>query len=87
MTDPQTQAATMAEAARGTLRLARALVKSRRSVDLGGLQDQVGRLCAACLDLPPAQGRALRAELVTVLAELDALSVAIRAAADARGDA
>ena len=80
MSDPQTQAATMAEAACGTLRMARALVESRRHVDLAGLQDAVGRLCAASLDLPPAQGRALRPQLAAVLAELDALERAMQAA-------
>jgi len=85
MTDPQTRASAMAEAACATLRVARALVESRRSVDLAGLQDAVGRLCAACLDLPPEQGRTLRPQLATVLGELDALSVALRGAA--AGDA
>jgi tRNA U34 5-methylaminomethyl-2-thiouridine-forming methyltransferase MnmC len=80
MSDPQTQAATMAEAACGTLRMARALVESRRHVDLAGLQDAVGRLCAASLDLPPEQGRALRPQLAAVLAELDALARAMQAA-------
>ena len=79
MIDPQTQAARMAEAASGTLRLARALVESRRSVDLSGLQEAVGRLCAAALDLPPEQGRALRPQLVAVLSELEALEQAMRA--------
>ena len=80
MSDPQTQAATMAEAACGTLRMARALVESRRPVDLAGLQDSVGRLCAASLDLPPEQGRALRPRLAAVLAELDALEQAMQRA-------
>ena len=70
----------MAEAACGTLRMARALVESRRHVDLAGLQDAVGRLCAASLDLPPEQGRALRPQLAAVLAELDALARAMQAA-------
>jgi tRNA U34 5-methylaminomethyl-2-thiouridine-forming methyltransferase MnmC len=80
MSDPQTQAATMAEAAFGTLRLARALVEARRPVDLAGLQDSIGRLCAASLDLPPEQGRALRPQLAAVLGELDALEQAMQRA-------
>jgi hypothetical protein len=82
MTDPVTQAAAMAEAASGTLRLARALVEARRSVDLAGLQNAIGRMCAAALDLPPEQGRALRPQLAAVLAELDALERAMRGVPD-----
>jgi hypothetical protein len=81
MSDPQTQAAALAEAACGMLRMARALVESRRAVDLNGLQDAVGRLCAATLDLPLDEGRPLRPQLVAVLAELDGLEQAIHVAA------
>lgn len=69
----------MAEAACGTLRVARVLVELSRPVDLAGLEDAVGRLCAAILDLPPEQGRTLRPQLAAVLAELDALEGAVRA--------
>jgi hypothetical protein len=58
----------------GTLRLAGVLVAARRPVDLVGLEDTVGRLCAACLDLPPDLGRAQRLRLLALLAELDALA-------------
>jgi len=87
MTDPETLAAALAEAACGTLRVARALVDARRSVDLAGLQNAIGRLCAATLDLPAAQGRALRPQLSGVLAELEALEQALRAAGDSEPDA
>jgi hypothetical protein len=87
MTDPQTQTAMMADAACGMLRMARALVESRRSIELAGLQDAIGRLCAACFDLPPEQGRAMRPQLTAVLAELDALSLALRATAEGDMDA
>jgi hypothetical protein len=70
----------MADAACSTLRVARALVESRRPVDLAGLQDAVGRLCAAALDLPRAESGALRPRLAAVLAELDALERALRTA-------
>lgn len=70
----------MAEAICGTLRVARALVAADRSVDLAGLQEAIGRLCAAALDLPPEAGRALRPQLATVLSELDSLEHAMRAA-------
>ncbi len=81
MTDPQTQAAAMADAACGVLRMARSLVQSRRTIDLGGLQDSVGRLCAATFDLPYDEGRAIRPKLAAVLAELDALETALHMAA------
>jgi|GEM_PF-1209218 len=64
-----------------TLRLARTFVESHRSVDLGGLEERVGRLCAAALDLPPEEGRGLRLLFASVLAELDALAAALAAAA------
>jgi hypothetical protein len=64
----------MARAAVGTLRMARALAQSRRSIDLTGLDQEIGRLCAAALDLPLAQGQAMRPLLASVLAELDALT-------------
>ena len=63
------------------LTLARALVQSGRPLDLEGLAELAGRACAASLDLPPEQGRALRPRLVALLAEVDALAASCRAAA------
>ena len=60
-----------------TLGVARGLVEVGRCVDLAGLEDQVGLLCAKALDLPPTDGRAMRIELVAVLARVEALSVAL----------
>jgi hypothetical protein len=77
MPDPQTQVEDMMAAAHSMLRVARALVQSQRPVDLAGLQDTIGRLCAAALDLPRDQGRALQPRLAAVLAELDALEHAL----------
>ena len=59
------------------LRMARALIDSRRHVDLAGLDAMVGPLCARALDLPPAQGRTVRPLLIGLLAELDALRAAM----------
>ncbi len=81
MSDPQTQAAALAEAACGMLRMARALVESHRAVDLDGMQDAVGRLCAATFDLPFEESRKLRQHLLAVLAELDGLEQALHVAA------
>jgi hypothetical protein len=81
MSDPQTQAIAMAEATCGMLRMARALVDSRRTVDLSGLQNAIGRLCAATFDLEYEEGRKLRPHLTAVLGELDSLEQAMNIAA------
>ena len=65
-----------------TLGVARGLIEAGRYVDLSGLEDQVGLLCAKALDLAPAEGRAMRTDLVGVLARLDALSIALVHARD-----
>ncbi len=79
---PSDRAAAVAEAITGMLRMAQLLTRSRRRIDLAGLEEKVGRLCAAALDLPPAEGRAMRPLLATVLAELDALSLCVAALAE-----
>ncbi len=76
---PSDRAAALARAAVGTLQVARALAQSRRGIDLAGLVQEIGRLCAAALDLPAAQGRAMRPLLLGVLAELDALTACVTA--------
>jgi hypothetical protein len=81
---PSDRAAALARAAVGTLQVARALAQSRRSIDLTGLDHEIGRLCAASLDLPAAQGRAMRPLLFSVLAELDALSACVAAEPEGR---
>lgn len=81
---PSDRAAAAAEAVAGLLRIAQALAQARRSIDLAGLDQDIGRLCAAALDLPPAEGRAMRPLLIGVLAELDALSACVAAAAEPR---
>lgn len=56
------------------IRMAASLVASGRPVDLEGLQEPVGRVCAGCLDLPPAVGRAMRPLLTGMVAEIDLLA-------------
>ena len=77
---PDTAAIALIDRLGGMLMLARVLVQAQRTVDLGMLEDNVGRLCAACLDLPPGQARALRPRLHGLVGELDALAAACRAA-------
>lgn len=58
--------------------VARALVESHRQVDVEGIQEQVGLVCARALDLAPARSRLARAELHRLIQGLDALHVAMR---------
>ncbi len=67
----------MADQFAGLLGTAEALARAGRVVDLRGLDDLGGRLCAASLDLPPAQGRALRGVLGALLARLDGVQAAL----------
>ena len=70
----------IAEGLERSLRLARALAGQSRPVDLAGMQDSIGILCAKALDSSEAERRALRIALVALRAELDALSMTMRAA-------
>jgi len=60
------------------LRMTCALVARGRTVDLTGIERQVGLLCAKTLDLPPEDGRVLRPLLINLLGDLDTLSHALR---------
>jgi len=62
------------------MRVARALLQTKRQVDLGGLEQDVGRLCAHALDLPLEQGRKMQPRLAALLDQLDKLSTALEAA-------
>jgi hypothetical protein len=79
---PSDRVAALVEALLATLRLARVLAQSQRRIDLAGLDQEVGRLCAAALDLPPTEGQAMRPHLAAVLAELNALSACVAALTD-----
>lgn len=68
----------MAEGLLQSLRLARALVGQGRPVELDGMQNSVGLLCAKALDLKPDEGRTLRAALVVLRNEMDQLSTTLR---------
>ena len=56
-----------------TMRIAAALIEAGLTVDLSGLDDLIGQLCARTLDLPPGQGALLIGELDSLLAETDVL--------------
>ena len=62
-----------------TLALARALIQSGRTLDLTGVEDGVGLLCAQMLDLPMDEARELLPALHDLLWQLDQVSVAVHA--------
>jgi hypothetical protein len=65
------------EAITHTISIARVMVDSGQTVDLTGLESGIGLLCAKSLDLPPALGRVFRPRLITVLAALDEMTLAL----------
>lgn len=80
---PVDRLAALGERLARTVSVARALTVARREVELAGLEDGVGMLCAQTLDLLPDEARAMVPVLTELLAQLDALSLAIHAAAGA----
>ena len=62
----------MADGIGASLAAARGLLLAGRKIDLGGLDDLCGRLCARSLDLPPEQGRLLAPRLDALRDGLDA---------------
>ena len=77
VSDDLASAITMAEGLRQSLRLARALAGQNRPVELDGMQDGIGLLCAKALDLAPGDGRVLRVALIALREELDQLSTTL----------
>jgi hypothetical protein len=57
-----------------TLGVARALAESGRHLDLRGIEDGVGRLCAQTLDLPPRDAHGMVFMLREILAQVDSLT-------------
>ena len=55
---------------RRSVDVSRVLMGSR-AVDLAGLEDQVGRLCAALLDLPASEAEPLRRSLQELLGTIE----------------
>ena len=70
--------AALCDTVRQTAAVAVGLAESGRRLDVAGLDRTVGLLCAKALDLPPAEGRMARIGLITLLAEMNALGVALR---------
>lgn len=62
-----------------------ALAEAGRTIDLTGLDHQVGLLCAKSLDLPPDEGRRVRPRLIALSGSMEALSRALAARAVSSG--
>ena len=82
---PLSELRAFADGVAQTLSVARGLVDAGRAVDLIGLEDQIGLLCAKALDLPTSDGRAIRGELVAMMARIDALHAALLRSRDSDG--
>lgn len=63
----------MAQSAARTLQVSVALAETGRAIDLGGLENWIGRLTASILDLDPDDGRRMRPALTDLLRNLDTL--------------
>ncbi len=61
-----------------TIGLARALVQGGRQLDLTGIDDGIGVLCAQTLDLPPDQAAAMLPLLWDMREQVDWLATALR---------
>ncbi len=70
-----------------TLGVARALAERGRRLDLAGIEDGIGVLCAQTLDMPAKDGRCMLPVLREVLAQLESLSAALQREAPFRGRA
>ena len=77
--DPEVEVLALAEQTARMVAVTQALVASRRHVDIGGLQNQIGLLCAKALDLPPSKTGFLKLELRRLVSSLDLLNATMRA--------
>jgi hypothetical protein len=67
-----------------TLGIARALAAHGRHLDLAGIEDGIGILCAQTLDLPNADARCMVPVLREVLSQIDSLSAMLHQEAPLR---
>ena len=61
-----------------TVAVASGMAGTGRTVDLTGLDDTAGVLCARILDLPPAEGIGFRAALLELDSRMEALADVLR---------
>ena len=64
-----------------TIAVASGMAAAGRTVNLAGLENTAGALCAGILDLPPAEGAGFRTALVELEGKLATLAAAVRGAA------
>ncbi len=76
--DPEQEMLAFSAQTLRTVLVARALSESRRPIDLQGLQEQAGLLCAKALDLPVGRAGFAKAELQRLVREIDALRDTMR---------
>ncbi len=76
--DPEADVLALSEQTARMVAVAHVLVASHRHVDIAGLQDQVGLLCAKALDLPPSKTGFLKLELKCLASRLDELTTRMR---------
>jgi hypothetical protein len=67
----QQELSSLIEDVRNALEIACRLLRDGRSIELAGLESEVGFLCAKVLDLPPERGRALANELSGLLRQVE----------------
>ena len=61
-----------------TIVVARQLLDLGQTIDLTGFDGQIGLLCAKALDLPPKDGRSVRADLIALLTDVESLHRAMQ---------
>ncbi len=57
----------------GFLKIARVLIEDGRQINLSGFDAEVGRLCAAVLDIDPVLARAIEPRLRALLGEIETI--------------
>ena len=77
--DPIAEVRALAEELTKTADVAQALAETGRTIDLAGLDQRIGLLCAKALDLPPDDGRRVRPLLIALSDAMAALSRALSA--------
>lgn len=76
--DPEAEVFALSEQTARLIAVAQALVASQRHVDIQGLQNHVGLLCAKALDLSISQSGFLKLELMRLASGLAALDASMR---------
>ncbi len=76
--DPEAEVLAMVDQTARLIAVTQTLISSQRHVDVQGLQDHVGLLCAKALDLPPSRTGFLKLELSRLASSLAVLHSTMR---------